>query len=55
MDLLTIILLVGIIIGVYIFPSSIIRKFEQKIFSKIVTKHTTSEVIDIEKIKKSLG
>ncbi len=55
MDLLTIILLVGIIAGVFIFPSSIIHKLEHKIFSKIVTKNTSSEVIDIEKIKKTLS
>lgn len=55
MDLLTIILLIGIIIGAFIFPSSLIHKLEHKIFGMTVTKNTSSEVIDIEKIKKFFG
>lgn len=54
MDLVSIISILAIIIGIFTFPSSAINKLEQKISSKIFAKNSPSEVIDIEKINKSL-
>lgn len=55
MDILTIILIIATIIGIFTLPSAPIKRIEDILFSKMKHNQASTKVIDIKEIRESLG
>lgn len=55
MDLISILIMILVIVGIFIFPSSIINKIENKLSGKSTSSYAKNiEVVDIKKLRETI-